>query len=171
MWAINITINLASASNASYTCLMTLDEIIAAFKATDERTAGLAANMAHADELAPVVYAIADKFFRGPHLLPADNELLFKGLHVLAAARHSGLCGQVIAIAQQSAEQLDSVLPDHTAVSLARLPSPPTGVPRTWGFATRVLRSTKVGRNAPCSCCSGKKIKKCCGSDTAPLMC
>jgi uncharacterized protein len=101
---------------------MTLDEIIAALKSMSAvPTAALAAGMAHADELAPVVYAIADKFCRGVLLLPAETELLFKGLHVLAAARHPGLCGQVIAIARQSAEQLDCLFPDHTAVSLARL--------------------------------------------------
>jgi hypothetical protein len=54
-------------------------------------------------------------------LLPAETELLFNGLHILAAARHPGLCDQVIAIARQSAEQLDCLFPDHTAISLARL--------------------------------------------------
>jgi uncharacterized protein len=101
---------------------MTLDEIIAALKSTNAVPAvALAAGVAHADEIAPVVYAIADKFCHGVHLLPVDNELLFKGLHVLAAARHPNLCDQVICIARQSAEQLDSLFPDHTVVSLARL--------------------------------------------------
>jgi uncharacterized protein len=101
---------------------MTLAEIIAALKSMDSiPTAALTSGAAQADELAPVVYAIADKFCRGVHLLPADTQLLFNGLHVLAAARHPGLCDQVIAIARQSAEQLDSLFPDHTTVSLARL--------------------------------------------------
>jgi uncharacterized protein len=101
---------------------MTLDEIIAALKSTNAvPAAALAAGVAHADEIAPVVYAIGDKFCRGVHLLPVDNELLFKGLHVLAAAPHPNLCDQVICIARQSAEQLDSLFPDHTVVSLARL--------------------------------------------------
>jgi len=101
---------------------MTLDEIIAALKSTNAVSrAALAAGVAHADEIAAVVFAVADKFCRGIHLLPAETELMFKGLHVLAAARHPGLCDQVIAIARQSAEQLDCLFPDHTAVSLARL--------------------------------------------------
>jgi len=101
---------------------MTLDDIISALRSTNAvPTAALAAGVAHADGLAPVVYAIADKFCRGIHLLPAETELLFKGLHVLAAARHPDLCNQVIAIARQSAEQLDCLFSDHTAVSLARL--------------------------------------------------
>lgn len=32
------------------------------------------------------------------------------------------------------------------------------------------VRSTKVGRNEPCPCGSGKKFKKCCGSGTPPLV-
>jgi uncharacterized protein len=101
---------------------MTLDEIIAALQSTKAApTAALAAGVAHADGIAPVVYAIADKFCHGIHLLPAETELLFNGLHILAAARHPGLCDQVIAIARQSAEQLDCLFPDHTAISLARL--------------------------------------------------
>ena len=32
------------------------------------------------------------------------------------------------------------------------------------------VRSTKVGRNAPCPCGSGKKFKKCCGSGTPPVV-
>jgi Uncharacterised protein family (UPF0149) len=101
---------------------MTLDEIIAALKSTNAtHAAALLAGVAHADELAPVVYSIVAKFCRGIHLLPADTKLLFNGLHVLAAARHPGLCERVIAIAHQSAEQLDHLFSDHTAVSLARL--------------------------------------------------
>jgi uncharacterized protein len=101
---------------------MTLDGIIAALQSTNAvPTAALAAGVAHADGIAPVVYAIADKFCHGIHLLPAETELLFNGLHILAAARHPGLCDQLIAIARQSAEQLDCLFPDHTAISLARL--------------------------------------------------
>jgi len=42
-----------------------------------------------------VVYPITDKFCHGIHLLPADTELQFNGLHVLAAVRNPGLCNQV----------------------------------------------------------------------------
>jgi uncharacterized protein len=39
------------------------------------------------------------------------------------------------------------------------------------GFPRReLLRSTKVGRNEPCPCGSGKKFKKCCGSGASPLV-
>jgi uncharacterized protein len=34
----------------------------------------------------------------------------------------------------------------------------------------QLLRSTKVGRNDPCPCGSGKKFKKCCGSPALPTL-
>jgi uncharacterized protein len=99
---------------------MTIDEIIAALK-TDNDTAALTAGLPRADELSTEVYSIADKFCRGIHLLPGDNELLFNGLHILAAARHPDLCSLLIDIAQQPADQLDQLFPDHVPISLARL--------------------------------------------------
>ncbi len=99
---------------------MILDEITAALR-TGQDTAALTAGVAHASELAPVVYAIADKFCQGIYLLPDDNELLFNGLHILAAARHSGLCDHLLDIAQQPASQLDTLFPDHATESLVRL--------------------------------------------------
>ena len=35
----------------------------------------------------------------------------------------------------------------------------------TFNYLTseKFLRSGKIGRNAPCGCCSGKKYKHCCG--------
>jgi uncharacterized protein len=59
---------------------------------------------------------------------------------------------------------------------LAQLPATVQMIAAYWrapnlGFPRREpLRSTKVGRNAPCPCGSGKKFKKCCGSGTAPLV-
>lgn len=99
---------------------MTIDEIIAALR-TENAEAALAAGVAHAHELAPVIYAIADKFCRGIHLLPSDTELHFNGLHVLAAAKHPDLRDHVIDIAQQPGSQLDTLFPDHVTISLARL--------------------------------------------------
>lgn len=75
----------------------------------------------HADELAPVVYTLADKFCHSVHLLPADNRLLFNGLHVLAAVRHPGLCDHLIEIARQTDDELDQLFPHHAPISLARL--------------------------------------------------
>ena len=77
---------------------MIVDEIIADLKSTSAApTAALSAGVVHADGLAAVIYPIADKFRNGVYLLPTDTELLLNGLHLLAAARHAGLCERVTA--------------------------------------------------------------------------
>ena len=43
------------------------------------------------------------------------------------------------------------------------LPLPPQPVPTSYVAPQPVRRTTKIGRNAPCPCGSGKKHKKCCG--------
>jgi hypothetical protein len=58
---------------------MTFDEIITALKTDGD--AALTAGVAHAGELAPVVYAIAGKFCSDVHLLPGDNEQQVTGSH------------------------------------------------------------------------------------------
>jgi uncharacterized protein len=101
---------------------MTLDEITCALKSPDiPPLAALRAGVAKADELAPVVFAIADKLCRGVYLLPEDNDLLFFGLHILAAARHPGLFDHVVMIARQPAEQLNRIFPTHIPTGMARL--------------------------------------------------
>jgi uncharacterized protein len=101
---------------------MTLDEIIGALKTSDAvPKAGLAAGVAHADALAPLVFAVAGKFCRGIYLLPADNKLLFYGLNILAAARQPALLDQLLALARQPIDDLDRVFPHHTPISLQRL--------------------------------------------------
>ena len=80
---------------------MTLDEITSALKSEIlPPDAALTAGLTKADELAPLVYAAADKLCRGVYLLPAENELLFYGLHILAAARHPALFDHLIAMAK-----------------------------------------------------------------------
>jgi hypothetical protein len=60
---------------------MTPDEITSALKlAETPPSTALKAGLNRADELAPLVYAIADKFCRGVYLLPEENALLFYGL-------------------------------------------------------------------------------------------
>src|SRR5271170_7012089 len=65
---------------------MTLDEITSALKLPDTTPlAALRAGVDKTDELAPLVFAIADKLCRGVYLLQEENDLLFYGLHILAA--------------------------------------------------------------------------------------
>jgi uncharacterized protein len=101
---------------------MTLDEITSALKSSDVvPLAALRASLANAEELAPLVFATADKLCRGVYLLPEENDLLFYGLHILAAARHPELFDRVVMMAQQSEEELNQIFPDHIPTSLVRL--------------------------------------------------
>src|SRR5476651_2352998 len=101
---------------------MTLDEITSALKSIDLLpAAALTAGLAKADELAPLVYAISDSFCRGIYLLPDECELLFYGLHILAAAKHPEFLGHVMTIARQSEDELQQLFPDHIPTSLTRL--------------------------------------------------
>lgn len=99
---------------------MQLEDITAAL-ATADAKAALPMAVAQADALAPAIYALAGKFSKGVYLLPADRNLLFHGLHVLAAARHPGLCEHVLEIARQPEDDLERLFPYHASVSLARL--------------------------------------------------
>jgi hypothetical protein len=62
---------------------MTLDEITSALKSSDTTPmSALRAGVAKTDELAPLIFAIADKLCSGVYLLPEENNLLFYGLHI-----------------------------------------------------------------------------------------
>lgn len=92
--------------------------IIASLRAPDAKGA-LAEAVRHADALAPTVYGLASKFCEGIYLLPADSNLLFNGLHVLAAARHPSLCDHLIEIVRQPDDELNQLFPDHAPASRA----------------------------------------------------
>jgi uncharacterized protein len=101
---------------------MTLDEITSTLKSSDTPPlAALRAGVAKTDELAPLIFAIAEKLCRGVYLLPEQNDLLFYGLHILAAARHPQLFDRVVMIAQRSEEELNQLFPDHIPTSVGRL--------------------------------------------------
>ena len=111
---------LVKCADAPYSASMDYKDIIAGLRTSNAADILLEA-VGHADELAPVVYTLADKFCHSVHLLPADNRLLFNGLHVLAAVRHPGLCDHLIEIARQTDDELDQLFPHHAPISLARL--------------------------------------------------
>jgi uncharacterized protein len=81
----------------------------------------LRAAVAHADALADDVYALADKFCRGVYLFPAQDKLLFHGLHVLGAARHVGLYPCLVSLLRHNKNDLDHLFPDHGSASMTRL--------------------------------------------------
>jgi uncharacterized protein len=101
---------------------MTVDEITRAIKSSSSAPSQIVrAGVGKANELAPSVFAAADKLCRGVYLLPEENALLFYGLHILAAAKHPDLFKHVLAIARLPEEDLDRIFPDHASTSLTRL--------------------------------------------------
>src|SRR5258706_1967258 len=96
----------SSSAHQLHSTSMTLDEIISALKSSDTTPmAALRAGIAKTDELAPLIFAIAYRLGSGVYLLPVENDLLFYGLHILAAARHPKLFDRVVMIAQRSEEE------------------------------------------------------------------
>ena len=61
-------------------------------------------------------------------------------------------------------EAIIEQLPATLQMIAAYWQSPKTAFPRL-----EPLRSTKVGRNEPCPCGSGRKFKKCCGASGSTL--
>ena len=101
---------------------MTLDEITLALKSPGAPPpAALKAGLAKADQLAPLVYAIADKFSQGIYLLPAENATLLYGLHILATAKHPELLDYMLTMIAQPESELDQLFPNCIATCLTRL--------------------------------------------------
>jgi uncharacterized protein len=65
----------------------------------------------------------------------------------------------------------EELSPEVRAAILDRLPQSLQSIAAYWRNpgarlpGPEPVRSTKVGRNEPCPCGSGKKYKKCCGAD------
>lgn len=101
---------------------MTYDDIITALKTSDlPPEAALRAAVPHAGALAPEVYARLAKVCGGVHLLLPDSNLLFYGLHVLAAAKHDGLWPRLLDIARLDLEELDELFPGRADTTLTRM--------------------------------------------------
>ena len=101
---------------------MTYDDIITALKTSDlPPEAALRAAVPHAGVLAPEIYARLAKLCSGIHLLLPDANLLFYGLHVLAAARHEGLWPRLLEIARLDQEELEELFPGRADTTLARM--------------------------------------------------
>ena len=101
---------------------MTLDEIIhqlrsAAMPPADAMRAGLP----QAAELAPHIYEQLARFCRGVCLLPSDENQLFYGLHVLAAARQPELWPRLVEFARVPEEELHYLFQHNAENSLAAL--------------------------------------------------
>ncbi len=74
-------------------------------------------------------------------------------------ANEGNVALQILALTMES----DNMLPDDTRAAIVEeLPDIVRIIASYW--RNPPLRSSKVGRNEPCPCGSGKKYKKCCGS-------
>ncbi len=101
---------------------MTIDDITRTLRTSPlPPDDALTAAVAHADALAPAVYEQLARFCRGVCLLPEDENLMFYGLHVLAAARHAELWQRLVDLARTPAEELADLFAEHTTHSLSRL--------------------------------------------------
>ena len=100
---------------------MTLEDLTNALKSSDAPAAMLQAGVEQSDALAPSVLRLAEAFCRGVYLIPGDSELLFHGLHVLAAAKHPGLYEHLLGMARLPEDELDLLFPLHASTSLTRL--------------------------------------------------
>lgn len=100
----------------------------------------------------PLEWAIG--FLEGIDLRAADWQPLFDEVDV------EDLLGPIEALADESSDLEDD--------SFDALPDVLLAIQSYWRRPARVpARSTKVGRNDPCPCGSGKKYKKCHGASTA----
>jgi uncharacterized protein len=91
--------------------------------------------------------------------------------------RAAEICASIFALVRDDPELFeDRVTPEIRAEILDQLPVILQIIAAYWRDPERRLpsqepvRSTKVGRNEPCPCGSGKKFKKCCGSNSAPTL-
>ena len=80
---------------------------------------------------------------------------------------------QILALAMES----NTMLPDETRATIVEeLPNIVRMIASYWRNPPAAparkspLRSSKIGRNEPCPCGSGKKYKKCCGASRPPTI-
>jgi yecA family protein len=81
----------------------------------------LAAAVVQAEALAPDVIALVRKAADGVHLLPRQENLLFFGLHALAAARRTEACPAFMALLRRPEWQLERLFGDGVVECATRL--------------------------------------------------
>lgn len=98
---------------------MTLDEIRDALETADGLPArALAAAVTQAAALAPEIIVLAHKAADGVYLMPRQENLLFFGLHALAAARETSAYPSLVALLRLPEEKIDHLIGD-TATDMA----------------------------------------------------
>ena len=101
---------------------MTPDEIITAFKAPVLPPYSVIwAATARPEAIAPQVLALIDKAGRGALLVPRQQRLLRRGLHVLAAARQTAAWKPLLRLLRRNREELDRCLGLAVTETLAKV--------------------------------------------------
>ncbi len=101
---------------------MTLDDIIHELRTSaGVPKEALRAGVAEAIELHPRIDALAAKLVDGVWLLPEDEQLLFYGLHVMAAARDTAIWPRLVDILKLADADIDRTFGDGAVETLARL--------------------------------------------------
>ena len=75
----------------------------------------------HADALAPAVVDVVERASAGVYLLPRQQQLLFYGLHAVAAGRVSAIYRPVMALLRLSEDELDLLLGDTMTETLPKI--------------------------------------------------
>jgi len=93
---------------------MTFDEIRHTLETTDRvPDEALRAALGHADALVPLINELISKFKSGTVLMPAQQNLLHYGLHVLAAARRHEVWPAWLELLGEDEDDLDELFGDH----------------------------------------------------------
>lgn len=78
--------------------------------------------VAHAAAIAPEVIATVDKAAAGVYLLPAQSNLLFWGIHILGASKHTALFQPLLRLIRRDREQyLEQLLGDAVTATLPQV--------------------------------------------------
>lgn len=100
---------------------MTNDEIIAALGAAKSWPAeAVSAGIARAEALAPAILAVVNEAADGAYLVPRQQRLLVRGVHILAAARHKPLWPPMLRLLRRDYTDLERVFGDLLTETIPR---------------------------------------------------
>ncbi len=83
--------------------------------------AAIAACLENFDIIAPTLRSVLIRASEGEILSPADEDLLFWGLHILAARRDASAFKPLLRLLRRSDDEIDSLLGDTATATLARV--------------------------------------------------
>ena len=101
---------------------MTQAQIISALETSKELpVAAMRAGVASAEAIAPAIIAVVNKAADGVYLIPRQEQLLFRGIHVLAASRRIELFKPLLRLVKRDSTDLDRLLGNAVTETLSRL--------------------------------------------------